>query len=192
MKIPSFPAFLPCEQNSGSFLKSFSFQNILQHNSCFQPPKKPARFFPHLLADENIGSLIAELFKLAGFEVLTAHEAKLKGCRDKIVLAFAAEHNLVLITHDKKLACRKFALIPNSAGVVLLPAKTTKKENWLSAIIEKTIFHFSQVILPSWPSLRNISVQYGRGGNGAIFYHDPKRPGEIFKIAKFNYFVPSF
>jgi predicted nuclease of predicted toxin-antitoxin system len=54
-----------------------------------------------LLLDEMFSGL-KEYFEVMGCEVITVHEVDLKGKMDKDVAQYAKEHDLVLITEDKK------------------------------------------------------------------------------------------
>jgi len=54
-----------------------------------------------LLLDEMFTGL-NEYFEVLGCEVVTVHEVGLKGKMDKEIAQYAKDHDLVLITEDKK------------------------------------------------------------------------------------------
>ena len=54
-----------------------------------------------LLLDEMFSGL-KEYFEVLGCEVITVHDADLTGRMDKAIAEYAYEHDLVLITEDKK------------------------------------------------------------------------------------------
>lgn len=54
-----------------------------------------------LLLDEMYTGL-KEYFETLGYDVLTAHEAGLKGARDRDIVEYAGKHDLILITQDVK------------------------------------------------------------------------------------------
>ncbi len=54
-----------------------------------------------LLLDEMFSGL-KEYFEVLGCEVITVHDVDLKGKKDKEVSEYAKDHDLVLITEDKK------------------------------------------------------------------------------------------
>ncbi len=54
-----------------------------------------------LLLDEMFSGL-REYFEVLGCEVVTVHDVDLKGKPDRAVAEYAKEHDLVLITEDKK------------------------------------------------------------------------------------------
>lgn len=54
-----------------------------------------------LLLDEMYAGL-KEYFETLGWEVLTVHDVGLKGARDKDIMEYAKNNNLLLITQDQK------------------------------------------------------------------------------------------
>lgn len=54
-----------------------------------------------LLLDEMYAGL-KEHFEALGYEVQTVQEAGLKGAKDRTVVEYAKQHNLILITQDLK------------------------------------------------------------------------------------------
>ena len=54
-----------------------------------------------LLLDEMFSGL-KEYFEVLGCEVVTVHDADLTGRMDKAIAEYAKEHNLILITEDRK------------------------------------------------------------------------------------------
>lgn len=54
-----------------------------------------------LLLDEMYAGL-KEYFETLGWEVLTAQEAGLKGAKDRQIVEYAKNHDLLLITQDQK------------------------------------------------------------------------------------------
>ena len=54
-----------------------------------------------LLLDEMFSGL-KEYFEVLGCEVITVHDVNLSGKMDKAIAEYAKEHELILITEDKK------------------------------------------------------------------------------------------
>jgi len=54
-----------------------------------------------LLLDEMYAGL-KEYFEILGWHVLTAQDAGLQGARDKTVVEYAKNNNLILVTQDQK------------------------------------------------------------------------------------------
>ncbi len=54
-----------------------------------------------LLLDEMLSGL-KEYFEVLGCEVVTVHDANLKGKKDKAIANYANDNNLILITEDRK------------------------------------------------------------------------------------------
>ncbi len=63
---------------------------------------------------------LKEYFETLGWDVVTAHEAGLAGARDKDVVDYARNNNVVLVTQDQKpaelaeLTAVKYVLISNA------------------------------------------------------------------------------
>jgi predicted nuclease of predicted toxin-antitoxin system len=75
-----------------------------------------------LLADENLDATIMRgvLRRIRDIDVVRAQDVGLTGADDSKVLAWAAEHGRVLVTHDVE-TVRRFALERVHAGL-LIPA----------------------------------------------------------------------
>jgi len=54
-----------------------------------------------LLLDEMYAGL-KEYFETLGWDVLTVHDAGLKGAKDKDIVEYAKNNNLLLVTQDQK------------------------------------------------------------------------------------------
>jgi len=54
-----------------------------------------------LLLDEMYAGL-KEYLETLGYEVATAQEAGLQGCRDREIVEYAGKNNLILVTQDQK------------------------------------------------------------------------------------------
>lgn len=54
-----------------------------------------------ILLDEMYAGL-KEYFETLGYEVQTAQEAGLKGAKDREIVEYAGNHNLLLVTQDQK------------------------------------------------------------------------------------------
>lgn len=54
-----------------------------------------------ILLDEMYAGL-KEYFETLGWEVLTVHEVGLKGAKDKDIVEYAKNNNLLLVTQDQK------------------------------------------------------------------------------------------
>jgi predicted nuclease of predicted toxin-antitoxin system len=76
-----------------------------------------------LLLDEMYTGL-KEYFEALGYEVLTAQEAGLKSAKDKDVVEYAGEHDLVLITQDQKPA--ELAELTGVKHIIISNAKIAK------------------------------------------------------------------
>lgn len=85
-----------------------------------------------LLLDEMYAGL-QEFFETLGWSVLTAHDAGLKGAKDKDVVEYARKNNLLLITQDQKpadlaeLRGVKYVLISNAMIAQIADAKIREK-----------------------------------------------------------------
>ena len=78
-----------------------------------------------ILLDEHYTGL-KEYLEVLGWNVTTVHDAKLKGAKDKEIIKFAKEHDLLVVTEDDK-----SAQIADLLGV---------KNVWITpGIISKTI-----------------------------------------------------
>jgi len=54
-----------------------------------------------ILLDEMFAGL-KEYFEILGWDVLTAQEAGLRGAKDRVVVEYALNNNLLLVTEDQK------------------------------------------------------------------------------------------
>lgn len=85
-----------------------------------------------LLLDEMHAGL-KEYFETLNWEVLTAQEAGLKGAKDKDIVDYAKNNNLLLVTQDQKpaelaeLTGVKFVLISNAMIAKIADAEIMKK-----------------------------------------------------------------
>jgi len=72
-----------------------------------------------ILLDEMFAGL-KEYFEILGWDVITAQEAGLRGAKDRSVVEYAVNHDLLLVTEDQKpaelmnLKGAKYVLISNS------------------------------------------------------------------------------
>ena len=76
-----------------------------------------------LLLDEMYAGL-KEYFETLGYEVLTVQEAGLKAAKDKDVVAYASNHDLILVTQDQKPA--ELAELTGVKYVMISNAKIAK------------------------------------------------------------------
>ena len=76
-----------------------------------------------LLLDEMYSGL-KEYFETLGYEVLTVQEAGLKAAKDKDVVAYASNHDLILVTQDQKPA--ELAELTGVKYVMISNAKIAK------------------------------------------------------------------
>ena len=80
-----------------------------------------------LLIDENLNQRILRGLKrrLSGVDAVTAQEVGLSGIEDPQVLAWAAVHNRITVTHDvntiPKYAYERLAADEAMSGVVIIP-----------------------------------------------------------------------
>jgi predicted nuclease of predicted toxin-antitoxin system len=85
-----------------------------------------------LLLDEMYAGL-KEYFETLGYEVLTAQEAGLKAVKDKDVVAYAGNHDLILVTQDQKpaelaeLTGVKYVMISNAKIAKIADLEIRKK-----------------------------------------------------------------
>lgn len=85
-----------------------------------------------LLLDEMYAGL-NEYFETLGWEVLTVQDAGLKGAKDKDIVDYARENNMLLITQDQKpaelaeLTGVKYVLISNAMIAKIADAKIKEK-----------------------------------------------------------------
>jgi len=143
-----------------------------------------------LLADENIGSKIIDLFRKAKFDIVSVPSVGLNGCRDRVVLNHAAKWQRVLVTYDKKLASSKYLLVPENAGVVLLPAQDARKKTDIIGLMEKIVTHFAENIAAKTSSLNDVSIHYHKNGTGIVYCRNPVKPSESVKAGFFYYLCP--
>jgi predicted nuclease of predicted toxin-antitoxin system len=85
-----------------------------------------------LLLDEMYAGL-KEYFEILGWEVITIQEAGLRGAKDRGVVEYALNNNLLLITQDQKpadmahLKGAKFVLISNAMIAKIADQKIREK-----------------------------------------------------------------
>jgi predicted nuclease of predicted toxin-antitoxin system len=85
-----------------------------------------------LLLDEMYAGL-KEYFETLGYEVLTAQDAGLKAAKDRAIVEYAGEHDLILVTQDPKpaelaeLTGVKCVLISNAMIARIADAKIKEK-----------------------------------------------------------------
>ncbi len=85
-----------------------------------------------LLLDEMYAGL-KEYFETLGWEVLTAQDAGLKGAKDRDVVDYARNNNMLLVTQDQKpadlaeLTGVKYVLISNAMIAKIADAKIGEK-----------------------------------------------------------------
>jgi predicted nuclease of predicted toxin-antitoxin system len=88
--------------------------------------------FLKLLLDEMYAGL-KEYFETLGWDVLTVHDAGLKGAKDKDIVEYAKNNNLLLVTQDQKpsdladLKGVKCVLISNAMIAKIADAKIKEK-----------------------------------------------------------------
>jgi len=80
------------------------------------------RLFARLYLDEDVDVLVADLVRSQGFAVTTAHDEDMLGASDLEQLAFAAERERILVTHNRRdferLAVRYFEGSQTHWGIV--------------------------------------------------------------------------
>jgi predicted nuclease of predicted toxin-antitoxin system len=85
-----------------------------------------------LLLDEMYAGL-KEYFEILGWDVLTAQDAGLQGAKDKTIIEYAKNNNLLLVTQDQKpaelaeLTGVKYMLISNAMIAKIADAKIREK-----------------------------------------------------------------
>jgi len=76
-----------------------------------------------LLLDEMYAGL-KEYFEILGWEVITAQEAGLRGAKDRAVVEYAVNNNLLLVTEDQKPA--ELAYLKGAKHVLISNAMIAK------------------------------------------------------------------
>ena len=85
-----------------------------------------------ILLDEMFAGL-KEYFEILGWDVITAQEAGLRGAKDRAVVEYAVNHDLLLVTEDQKpaelmnLKGAKYVLISNSMIAKIADEKIREK-----------------------------------------------------------------
>ena len=85
-----------------------------------------------ILLDEMFAGL-KEYFEILGWDVLTAQEAGLRGAKDRAVVEYALNNNLLLVTEDQKpaelanLKGAKYVLISNAMIAKVADEKIREK-----------------------------------------------------------------
>jgi len=85
-----------------------------------------------ILLDEMYSGL-KEYFEILGYEALTVHEVNLKGAKDKTIVEYAKNNNLLLVTQDQKqaemaeLAGVKYVLISSALIAKIADSKIREK-----------------------------------------------------------------
>ncbi|MCZ2808303.1 MAG: DUF5615 family PIN-like protein [Candidatus Bathyarchaeota archaeon] len=76
-----------------------------------------------ILLDEMYAGL-KEYFEILGWEVITAQEAGLRGAKDRAVVEYAVNNNLLLVTEDQKPA--ELAHLKGAKNVLISNAMIAK------------------------------------------------------------------
>jgi predicted nuclease of predicted toxin-antitoxin system len=85
-----------------------------------------------ILLDEMFAGL-KEYFEILGWDVMTAQEAGLRGAKDRAVVEYAVNNNLLLVTEDQKpaelmnLKGAKYVLISNAMIAKIADEKIREK-----------------------------------------------------------------
>ena len=85
-----------------------------------------------LVLDEMYAGL-REYFEILGWDVLTVHDVGLQGAKDKKIVEYAKDNNLLLLTQDQKQADLaelkgvKYVLISNAMIAKIADAKIREK-----------------------------------------------------------------
>jgi predicted nuclease of predicted toxin-antitoxin system len=85
-----------------------------------------------ILLDEMYAGL-REYFEILGWEVITVQKAGLQGAKDKVVVEYAVNNNLLLVTQDQKpaelanLKDAKYVLISNAMIAKIADEKIREK-----------------------------------------------------------------
>ena len=85
-----------------------------------------------ILLDEMFAGL-KEYFEILGWDVMTAQEAGLRGAKDRTVVEYAVNNNLLLVTEDQKpaelmnLKGAKYVLISNALIAKIADQKIREK-----------------------------------------------------------------
>ena len=87
-----------------------------------------SRLFVSLYLDEDVSVLIATLIRSRGLSATTTYEAGNGGLNDAGQLAFAAQGQLAILTHNRadfeKLAAEYFAQNRTHAGIIIAVRRT--------------------------------------------------------------------
>ncbi len=146
---------------------------------------------PSLLVDENIKRDIATAFRDAGCYVLSVHDAGLKGQPDPVLFEFAAENDLVLVTHDFDfLNANKYAL-PQCGGLIHLPSTLNERTQRAADLMKAILFDFSALLLDQIDTWKGTAVRYKTNGEVTIITSVPEYPRKGVKAAASPHLPPS-
>jgi hypothetical protein len=96
-----------------------------------EQPNEPAHNRVRFLTDENVDVVIVQGLRLrrSQIDIITAVQAGILGLPDPSVLAYAAEHDRILVSHDKRTMPGHFATFlmegNQSPGVMLISRRLT-------------------------------------------------------------------
>ena len=90
--------------------------------------------FLNLLLDEMYAGL-KEYFEALGYKVVTVHDIRMQGAKDKDIVEYARNNNLLLVTQDQKQADLadllevKYVVISNALIAKMADTKIREKYN---------------------------------------------------------------
>jgi predicted nuclease of predicted toxin-antitoxin system len=83
----------------------------------------PSRLFINLYLDEDVSVLVATLVRARAFSAMTTVQAGQRGKSDREQLAFSAEHQMAIVTHNRvdfeRLAAEYTAAGKSHAGIII-------------------------------------------------------------------------
>lgn len=114
----------------------------------------------HFLADENIHVDIINRLRQSNYEVLSVLDVSLAGQRDRDILSYSEEHNLILISGDKDFGgLIEFGTLWGRGKVILLRYHIINIERITADIIE-TIKRESKIL----GSTGSVTIALSEGG----------------------------
>ncbi len=123
---------------------------------------------PSLFIDENVKRDIASAFRDVGCCVCSVQEVGLKSKPDPVIFQFAAENDLVLVTHDFDfLNANRYAL-SQSGGLIHLTSALNERSGKAVTLMNAIVHDFSAVLLEQIDTWKGTAVRYKTNGEVTI------------------------
>ncbi|MBB4091132.1 DUF5615 family PIN-like protein [Salinibacter ruber] len=114
---------------------------------------EPERLFARLYLDEDVHVRVARIVRGHGFSARTTRGQDMLGATDEEQLAFAADHNFVVVTHNREdfenLARRYFQEGRTHAGIICAIRRPPREcaRRLLTLLNERTAAEFENQLL---------------------------------------------